>query len=306
MDDFSNDVGSGGLDDYLGNTGGDSGTSEQQQSSSPVDTTTPYVAEKPPEQDSFNPAWKPLLSELPDYFHEKAKGHLKTWDDNYRRLESERNEYKEKYSPYEQYLTQPPEAIATGLNVLRLIQEDPRQLYALLTDHMKTNGIQYDGQVAPTQQVLPGEDPSESLEEDPRITELRRQNEQLNEKQNRIDEYIYNETLKRDIAQTEDLIDTQVRAVVTKYGQSVDAVDLVQRMGIQLQMGQEFNAEAAYADQMATFKRLYEAQTRGRNAPQLIPTTGTPAPSGDKPVEQMNEEERRSHFKHLLDIANSA
>jgi hypothetical protein len=266
-------------------------------STSPDSTTTQTPQEQP-----LNPAWDPVLKDLPEYFHEKAKGHFRSWDDNYRKLEGERNSLSEKYKPYEPYLGVDPQAIQYGLGMLQRVQNDPLALYKALEEHVRGLGLLEQQQTGQQQQDPDGVD----LSQDPKYQEFAEQQKRLDERQNQIDAYIQQQVYNQQVAGYEADVDTQVKSVVEKYGQqAVDIPDLLQRMYVQTQQGGNFDAEAAYQEQIGTFKRLYEAQSKGRPAPNVLPNGGTPAPSGEVKPEDMNEDQRKAYFKHLLDLANS-
>jgi TolA-binding protein len=161
--------------------------------------------------------------------------------------------------------------------------------------------------------LLPGEEPGkpqdqgEFLEqqEDPKFKELDQRQRDLDARQAKMDEFIQKQQYQQQVSTYETQIDKQVQAVIGKYGDAVDVQDLMQRMLIQINSGQPFDAEAAFSEQKATFQRLYQKQASGRPAPNIIPTNGTPAPSGEVKPENMNEDQRKAYFKHLLDVANS-
>jgi hypothetical protein len=269
-----------------------------------VSSTSPASTTQTSQEQPLNPSWEPVLKDLPEYFHEKAKGHFRSWDDNYRKLESEYNSAKEKYSPYEQYLGVDPDAIKYGLGMLQRVQNEPMALYTALQEHVRQLGLLKDEQ----QQQQQASDPnSVDLSEDPRYAEFVEQQRRLDERQTAIDQYIQQQVYDQQVSGYERDVDGQVQSVVQKYGQNaVDVEDLLQRMFIQTQRGGNFDAEAAYQEQIGTFKRLYEAQSKGRPAPSVIPTGGgTPAPSGEINPKDMNEDQRKAYFKHLLDLANS-
>lgn len=266
-------------------------------SDNPVETP-PVVVETSQAQsveETVNPAWEPLLSALPKDIHNVVKPHLKTWDDNYNNLQT-------KYKPYEPYLEQDPRVLEAGLTVLDQIQNNPKQLYENLVEYMKQQGVWEELQQPQQSQQLPEED----LANDPWKVEFEKRQAALDERAAQLDAYVQQQVYEREVQSIESDIKAQVDAVMAKYPNAVDKEDLVGRLGVQLQMGQPFNAEKAYQDQRATFQRLYEQQYKGRPSPQIIPTTGTPAPSLEVKPEDMDEEQRMDYFKHLLDIANNS
>lgn len=270
-------------------------------SSAPI-TTQSQSSQEPisggQQQDTINPAWEPVLKDLPEFFHTKAKQHFKQWDDNYNKLNTQYQELQGKYRPFEQYSSVDPRHLGYAMNVLQAINSDPMRVHQLLTEQLRKAGMLQDEQsTQPDNQEEQYPDEYRQLDERTR---------QLDERQRQFDDYIQQQQYDKQVQSFERDIDKQVQAVVQKYGDAVDVEDLLQRMFVQSQRGQNFNAEAAFNEQKAVFQRLYGRQSQNpRPAPKIIPTTGTPAPSGEKRPEEMNEDERKAYFKQLLDIANT-
>jgi hypothetical protein len=279
----------------------DGGTSAPAGSDSPVDTSSQQPAgQQSTQQETVNPAWEPLLNELPEYFHPKAKSHFKTWDENYNKLQTEHKGLQERYAPYEPYVGVQPEAIQYALGVLDQINKDPMKVYEALTKHVTEMGLLQSGQQQSPQ------DEQMDLGQDPQYSELDRRTNELDQRQQQFDAYLEQQAYNQQVQTFEGQIDQQVQAVTAKYGAAVDTQDLLQRIFVQVQQGKPFDAEAAFQEQKETFQRLYSRQGQtARQAPNVIPTTGTPAPSGEVKPEDMNEDQRKAYFKHLLDIANS-
>lgn len=252
-----------------------------------------------PEAEADNPAWKELLDELPDLFRDKAKPHLTKWDQNYRTIEQERNALKEKYTPFEPYVGVDPQNIQYGLNLLQGINTQPQVIYEMLTGHLRELGLlPAEGQ----QQQDPNQ---QNLDENPEQTELRQRQEETDRRTAQLEEYIAQQEYNR----TVDTFEGQLKSELETFRSAhpgVDEQDLLNRINIQVQSGQPWNVEAAFRDQVATFQRIYQAQTQGgRRAPQIIPTNGTPAPSETIPVEKMNYDQRAAYMKALIDAGNN-
>lgn len=266
-----------------------------------ISSTSPVTATETSQEQPLNPAWEPVLKDLPEYFHPKAKEHFRSWDDNYRKLESEHKSLSEKYKPYEPYLGVDPQALQYGLGMLQRVQSDPLALYNALQAHVRQLGLLQD-----QQQNSPDSQEPEDLGADPRLQEFEKRQQLLDERQQQIDSYIHQQVYNQQVSGYERDIDSQVKGIVSKYGdKSVDVPDLLQRMYVQTQREGNFDAEAAYQEQLETFKRLYASQSQGRPAPNVLPTNGTIAPSSEVQPEDMNEDQRKAYFKHLLDLANA-
>lgn len=271
------------------------GMSDVGQGSS--DTSTSPVS--PTGQEALNPSWEPVLKDMPEIFHDKLKGHFKSWDDNYRKLESQYRESSERYKPYEQYLGVDPQAIQYGLTMLQRAQQDPLELYNSLRQYVEQQGLLKD--------QTQGQE--EDLETDPRLAEFERRQQMLDERQQQMDNFIQEQVHDQTVAQYRDDVTSQVESIVQKYGEhAVNKEDLLMRMWVQANQSDsgEYNAEAAYQQQLATFKALYAQQNgTSRRAPNVLPVGGATAPITEVKPEDMNEEQRAAYFKRLLDMANS-
>jgi hypothetical protein len=281
---------------YDNSTSVDSGASTSPVDSSPITTGG---NEGQAQGDSFNPAWQPFLSDLPEFFHSKAKTHFKTWDENYNKLNTEYKGLQDKVKPYEPYFNVDPTNLQYAMNVYKAINSNPKQVHELLTKQLQEMGL-LEG---PTN----SDEQGEIEQQDPAYQEISERQRKLDERQEQIDQYIKQQEYNAEVSKQESLLDNQVKALISKYGESaVDVEDLLQRMYVQSQQGQEWNAEAAFNEQKTTFQRLYQKQaTTKRPAPNIIPTNGTPAPTQEKKPEEMSEDERKAYFKQLLDLANA-
>lgn len=94
-----------------------------------------------------NPAWQPLLQELPPEYHEKVTPFLQQWDQGVnKRFETVQSEYK----PWEPVVKggHDPQTALMGLNLLSLIQADPmfvvNQIQKHYPDQFSSNGTSQD------------------------------------------------------------------------------------------------------------------------------------------------------------------
>lgn len=248
-----------------------------------------------------NPAWQPFLNDLPDFFHEKAKGHFRKWDDNYRAKEAELKSLQEQYEPYKPYVGVDPGAIQYGLGLLNQIQNNPMAVYNALLEHVKQQGLLQDDTLDNSQ--------DQSLENtDPRYAEIERRQKEIDDRQAAFEQTLQEQAYNQQVAGFEEQINKDVQAIVQKYGaQAVDPMDLLQRMLVQTYQGGNFDAEKAYEEQRATFQRMY-ANVNGnrRPAPNVLAPGGQPPPNGvQKSPKDMNEQERAAYFKQLLDAHNA-
>ena len=272
----------------------DSGSVDAGQSSSPVDSPSGS------QQQAMNPAWEPVLKEMPEIFHEKLKGHFSQWDKGYTELETSKKQLEEQYEPYKPYLGVDPQAIQYGLTMLQRAQQSPLELYRSLEQYVRQQGLLQD----PEQETQEGED----LSEDPWRSEFEERQRQLDEQQQGIQQYIEQQAYEQEVSVNEQEVDKQIQAVLAKYGErAVNVDDLLMRMFVQAQQENgNFDAESAYQQQLSTFKALYAQQNgSSRPAPSVLPAGGSTAPTTEQKPEEMNDEQRAAYFKQLLDFANS-
>lgn len=246
-----------------------------------------------------NPAWAPFLQDVPNMFHDKIRGHLRGYDDNYRKLETQYREAQERYKPYERYLSVDPGAIHYSLGLLQQIQQNPQAVYEALAEHLKQQGININGQANP-------QDDPVDISVDPKFAELDRRQREIDERQAAFDEFIAKQEEERLTAQYEQDINAQIQQIQKQFGNAVDVQDLLDRMLMQVHRGEELNAARAFEDQKTSFQRMYGNMQNTRQAPNVLSPNGTIAPSGSqKKPEDMNESERKAYFKQLLDAANA-
>lgn len=279
--------------DYVGDTNPGDSDSSASPASEPVSTD---------ETPADNPAWSPALQGIPDVFHKPLKDNFRKWDDNYRGLESKYQQLEKDYTPYKAYEGVDPQLLGQGLNLLNTVNSDPLRVYNLLVEHLRQSG-QLPGETPNPQQQL-----NESgLEDDPRYAELDNRTKALDQRQQQIDQILEDNQYKSTVQNYEKQVDSQVQAVLHKYGEGVvDIEDLMQRMYLQVNNGKNFDAEAAFAEQKAVFQRMYERQAASsKGAPRILAPSGNAAPSGDSNPKLMTEDQRAAYFKQLLDVANS-
>jgi len=242
-----------------------------------------------------NPAWAPFLEGVPEVFHAPLKKQLRSWDDNYRGLETKYQELEGKYKPYEAYSGVDPQALGYGLNLLQQIQSDPMKVYQSLYNHLQQTG-----------QLQDQQDPDEQgLDKDPYLAQLEQQQYDLLQRQAQMDEYVQQQQYNQKVDTYQQQIDKQVQGLVDKFGPAVDVQDVLGRMFNQVNQGKQLDANAAFEEQKAVFQRMYQAQNQGRQAPNILPPSGSVAPTTEKPVSKMNEEERQAHLVQMLKFVNS-
>ena len=245
-----------------------------------------------------NPAWAPFLQGVPDVFHDKLKTHLRSWDDNYRGLESKYQELEGKYKAYQPYEGVDPRALSYGLNLIQQLQQNPLELHRLVTEYVQQQGLM-PGQQTPEQESL-------EMGKDPYLVEIERRQADLDRRQQTMDQYVQQQQYNQQVEGYQKQIDSQIQGLVQKYGENVvDVQDVLGRMFNQVNQGKNIDAESAFEEQKQVFQRMWERQNQGRPAPNILPPGGTVAPTTEKPISKMSEEERQAHLVQMLKFVNS-
>jgi hypothetical protein len=129
------------------------------------------------ESSGFNPAWSPLLEKLPQEFHKLIEPDLRQWDQNFQQKTSE---VQSQYEPYKDYVENqvPPEVINNALQLMAVIDADPRSFY----ENMGKFYADQWGQGQPGSNdaedesfALGDEDTGQDLESNPLIQQLKSQ-----------------------------------------------------------------------------------------------------------------------------------
>jgi len=128
-----------------------------------------------------NPAWNTVYEKLPKEFHEIIRPDLKSWDDNFAKVQTQ-------YAPYKPLLEQgiPYEAVQTSLDFARLLNANPRAVYDELGQRFgfSVQGQQQVEEQNPNEQEAPEEGVFEpqDLSKNPQFAQLQDAYKQLEQR----------------------------------------------------------------------------------------------------------------------------
>ena len=102
----------------------------EQQEVEPTDSqTAPTENEAQPTETEIkdNPAWKDILTPVPEQFHPHLKGHLS-------RMEQYAQEAQQRFTPYKQFAENniTPEILQQGIQLMQAFNQNPRAIYDYL------------------------------------------------------------------------------------------------------------------------------------------------------------------------------
>lgn len=235
-----------------------------------------------------NPAWKEVYDLLPSEFHPLIQPKLKSWDDNFAKVQSQ-------YAPYKPLVERgvPYEAIQTSMDFAQLLNSNPRAVYDELA---KRFGFSEQGQQQVEEQEPEPKDGEEVFE--PQDLSKNPQFAQLQEAYNKLEQRIQYEDQQKQAWQAEQQaiqeINSEWQAIEAKVGQLPPEVktEIIRRsVFIADQKGPNAVPSLAegYNDYAAFVSRVRNTRANA-SAPSVLPGNGSP-PAQRKNYGQMDESE---------------
>ncbi len=176
-----------------------------------------------------------------------------------------------------------PEHVGNALNLYKIIEDNPRQVYDVIAKHLNITPQQ-------AQQVVEeAESPEESQAEDPRVKTLQDQVAVLSQ----IALANHNQTLEQQQAAAMDAaIEEEINAVKKKYGNDVNEEELILRM-----IAKNISAEQAHHEVMALAD-----QFRRRPAPFVMGNGGV-VPRNNIDVKKLDTKDTRNLVAQMMQNA---
>jgi hypothetical protein len=249
-----------------------------------------------------HPAWDPIRQAVGDETFEKIKGHLSEFDRN---AQSRITELNSKYDPWGQFEKQGvnPDIVTRALGIVRGIDENPLQMYQLLENHLRQQGLlQEPGQVDPSQQ-----DPE--AEVDPRDLEL----QALREQQEQIQQFLQAQQVQAQQEQMNRQADTALDQEIQSFRQAHEGISkedegvILREYARRLKAGEyDTDLESIYAEREA-FRTQILSQPRPNDFAPRIPGSGGTAPTAanhqQKEVADYSREESQALLAERLRLA---
>lgn len=241
----------------------------------------------PVAESTINPAWNPLLEQLPTSLHGMVTPHLKTWDQNYQQgLQKVHSEY-ESWKPFQEAGLD-PDALYQGYQIQQALEADPEKFVQAVMEHY---GVTFPQQ---------GQQPEEEIgEEEPGLYDINQDPEfqrygQMTEKMA--------ELL---IAQQQEAADQQSDAAL-----DADLADARKNMG-------EFDEDYVlqrilyYQEDVPTAVKSYQTHVEGIISQHRNPATSAPVimgsgggtPAQNTVVNNMSPQDRRALIAQTLAAA---
>lgn len=246
-----------------------------------------------------NPAWEPVLNLVPESIQGAMKPHFVKWDENYRKLETEYNEYKTKNgprepSPLDEFQGVDPNNIRTALGIMQSIGTNPRQVAELMAEQLGLSLSEAKAAVKEAQQQVPvtmefNED------DDPRLKQMydameaqRQQIEQFTAQQQSYFQQEQQRQLDAQRSAEEAKVNQQVEVELQQLFQNVPGLEQNQAMmnlifplaGVLAQQGSQSPLQDAYT-QVNGLMQSHRSTEVQKSTPLFVPTGGQAPPVSD-------------------------
>lgn len=247
-----------------------------------------------PVQDAptINPAWNPLLEQLPTSLHGLVTPHLKTWDQNYQNgLQKVHSEY-EPWKPFKENNLD-PNVVYQSWQAIQNLEADPQGFVNAVIQHYNLQQAVEQGQQQPTadnqgeQDLMPFD-----VSQDPefqRVTGMTEQMAQL---------LLAQHQQQQDAASDAEL-DSDLTAAKQKLGDMYDEQYLLQFMGTT-----GGNIDQAVEAYQAHVNEIIAKQRNPSAGAPIVMGSGGGTPSTATPVGNMSDKDRRAMIAQVL--ANAA
>lgn len=261
------------------------------------DDPNPFSSNEGNEESGFNPAWNPVLDEIPQEFHNKIAPHLSEWDRNYHAgLEKARNEVQSQYEPYQLFVDNEisPELLTNAYQVYQAIENNPEAVIQALQQAL--GGEEPEGQ---------GEEEGEefydanSVANDPRYLALE---EKFNNLVEGMESREQQEAFEAEIDQARNEIDSAIEVIGPKFKEHFGFdMNTEEVLRIAISAAEENDSEL---DLMAAAQHFGDMVSKYRTPePQsgfkAMPTSGG-VPSTNVDVTQLSSEESKDLVAKML------
>jgi hypothetical protein len=185
----------------------------------------PEVAEK------VNPAYEKILAELPEAWHAKIMPHLKEQGKDFQ-------SQLDKFEPFKEFMDYDATVIRDSLKLADVAVNDPVSLYRNLAEHLRSQGMIEEAEVAEeTADAIEEDGNSGDYEMDPAI---RREFESRDEKIAEQQRYMDDSKFQAEVVKEQAILESQVQEVNSKYDIPQPTMDrILKLMEVQLDRGED-------------------------------------------------------------------
>lgn len=263
--------------------------------------TGPEVT-SPAESESVNPAWQPILEQLPAEFHKIVTPHLKELDDSRRDLDAKYNALK----PYEELAANnvPVDYIRQTLSFYNAVDADPKGFYEYLGNQLGITPQQAAQVVKDAAETEAN--PAELDENDPvakQLLETQRQLAELQSRQGGMESVVQQEAERIRNERADAELSKQISALQEKHGASFNTPMVLHFTQMRMQATGKVDLNAGYQDYLNFAEQIRNQATPNDTAPTILPGAGGYAGSTYVSPADMDVDQKAALFKQMLDAA---
>jgi hypothetical protein len=235
---------------------------------------------------SINPAWNPLLEQLPSSLHGMVTPHLSEWDKNVQQMVQKVHSEYAPWKPFQEAKLD-PEALYQSYQIQQALEADPQKFIEAVMEHY---GIQFEQGQQPEENGVEEEPGLFDITQNPefqRVTGMTEQMAQLLLQKHQAEED----------AVMDQQLDSDIAAAKQKHGE-FDEDWVLQRV---MYFGEDVDT-AAQNYQAHVQQIISQHRNPGANAP-VIMGSGGGTPSTASPVANLSPQDRRSLIAQRLQAA---
>jgi hypothetical protein len=228
-----------------------------------------------------NPAWAPIKEKIPKEFWPTITPELQKWDQG---VQQQFQKLHQQYAPYDDFRKNnvTPDQLQAGYNLFQQLNASPVDFFNNLRGVLEQNGMmpaEAAAKAAEITQQQTGEDPD--VYEDPRISELARQQAEIKAQQDQFLQSIQQQAEQQASQQKFDAIQSSLGNQMASLEQRVGAlpewlaVEVYNRTAsLSERYGREVSIVEAYADWQKMYQAAQSIPRPGAQAPRVVPSGG--------------------------------
>jgi len=278
------------------------GTEEVGQGTMETGGETENVAEGTgaPEEsggNGINPAWNPLLEQMPSSLHSILTPHLSTWDKNF---QTKINEVHSKYEPYKAYLEQQiaPEQINYGLQLSQAIETRPMEVIQAITEFAKQSNLWVDPTPVASDESGQGQIDESGIPESDILNHPKFQ--ELKGIVDNLAQIVVGQRNAEEEAKQDKELHDELTALVEKHGE-YDTDWVITKALQDMNAGKDIESMEPYVLAYKEFEKGL-ASKLNRPAPNVLPSGGI-APGNQMDAKKLTDRERRDLVQQRLAAA---
>ncbi len=231
-------------------------------------------------QGNYNPAFQPLLNDVPQDLHDKIIPHLNKWDQNFQKVQ-------QGYAPWKPILDMgvTPDTVQAGLNLVSMLENNPEALYKALVDYYKfgeNKDVPSQGQITENQN---------NTEDDPYKDRF----DQMERGFNTLAEHVLQQRQQEENAKADATLDQEFQAAKQKHGDFDEEWVIAKCMA---------NSDLSIDSAAQMYQKWYQGQMAKFGAkPLIMGGGGGGLPQNNVDVTKLSGKDTRSLVAQMIEHA---